>query len=73
MIDDDYEVGEEVSDEVPLRRVPTGYRELDRLLIGGIPENYPVILTSPFCDERDLLIKQFLEKGVEKDEILFQE
>ncbi len=52
-------------------RITTGYRDLDNLLFGGIPENYAVILTSPSCDERDLLIKRFLEIGAKKDQITF--
>ncbi len=60
----------EISESL-LNRIATGYEELDKLLIGGIPETYPVILTSPFCDERDLLIKRFLKAGVENGEIVF--
>jgi KaiC/GvpD/RAD55 family RecA-like ATPase len=45
-------------------RVSTGYEDLDNLLLGGIPENYTVILASPSCDERDLIIKRFLEAGM---------
>jgi len=51
----------EVLEVAAQKRIATGYKDLDKLLLGGIPENYPVILTSPFCDERDLLIKRFLE------------
>jgi serine/threonine protein kinase/Tfp pilus assembly protein PilF len=54
-----------------LSRVPTGYEEVDTLLSGGIPENYAVILTSPSCDKRDLLIKKFLETGAKKGEVTF--
>jgi len=60
----------ELSEAFP-SRVATGCEELDKLLIGGIPETYSVILTSPFCDERDLLIKRFLKVGAEKGEIVF--
>ncbi len=60
----------EISEGFP-SRIATGYAELDKLLIGGIPETYPVILTSPFCDERDILIKRFLEVGANKGEIVF--
>ena len=49
----------------------TGYADLDRLLCGGIPENYAVALTSPSCDERDLLIKSFLETGAKQGEVTF--
>ncbi len=52
-------------------RVTTGYRDLDNLLLGGIPENYAVILTSPSCDERDLLIEKFLETGAKRGEVTF--
>jgi serine/threonine protein kinase/tetratricopeptide (TPR) repeat protein len=52
-------------------RIPTGYEEVDTLLSGGIPENYAVILTSPSCDKRDLLIKKFLEAGAREGEVTF--
>jgi len=51
--------------------ITTGYEELDDLLFGGIPRNYAVILTSPSCDERDLLIKRFLEAGAKNGEVTF--
>ncbi len=50
-------------------RVPTGSEELDALLFGGIPEHYAVALTSPSIDERELLIKRFLEAGTNQNEI----
>ena len=52
-------------------RVATGYTDLDRLLCGGIPRYYAVILTSPSCDERNLLIKSFLEAGTRQGEVTF--
>ncbi len=48
-----------------MNKVSTGYGPLDGLLFGGIPERYAVILTSPSCDERDTLIKGFLENDAE--------
>jgi len=53
----------EVSEVVLPHRIATGYEDLDNLLFGGIPDRYAVILTSSSCDERDLLIKRFLESG----------
>jgi uncharacterized repeat protein (TIGR01451 family) len=50
-----------ISETILPGRISTGYKDLDNLLLGGIPENYAVILTSPSCDEKDLLIKRFLE------------
>jgi tetratricopeptide (TPR) repeat protein len=51
--------------------VATGYADLDNSLFGGIPETYAVILTSPSCDERNLLIKSFLEAGAKKGEVTY--
>ena len=61
----------EVSEAVLPNRIPTGYGNLDNSLFGGIPKNYAVLLTSPSCDERDLLIKKFLETGAKKGEATF--
>jgi predicted transcriptional regulator/KaiC/GvpD/RAD55 family RecA-like ATPase len=52
-------------------RISTGHKNLDSMLFGGIPENYAVILTSPSCDEKDLLVKRFLEAGAKKSQITF--
>lgn len=52
-------------------RVATGFEDLDSMLFGGIPENYAVILTSPSCDERDLLIERFLQAGIEAGQTTF--
>jgi KaiC/GvpD/RAD55 family RecA-like ATPase len=57
--------------EVSKGYVATGYADLDNSLFGGIPQNYAVLLTSPSCDERNLLIKSFLETGAKKDEVTF--
>jgi KaiC/GvpD/RAD55 family RecA-like ATPase len=61
----------EVSKIVLTDRVTTGYSRLDNLLFGGIPKNYAIILTSPSCDERDLLISRFLEAGATEGQITF--
>jgi KaiC/GvpD/RAD55 family RecA-like ATPase len=52
-------------------RVTTGNDALDYLLLGGLPENYAVVMTSPSSDERELLIDRFLEAGVKNGEITF--
>lgn len=61
----------EVSKIILPNRITTGYEGLDNLLFGGIPENYVVILTSPSYDERDLLIKRFLEAGAKMSQTTF--
>jgi len=52
-------------------RITTGYAHLDNLLYGGIPKSFAVMLTSPSCDERDLLIHSFLEAAVKDGEATF--
>lgn len=52
-------------------RITTGYGDLDDFLYGGIPQNYAVVLTSCSCDERDLLIRRFLQAGVKNDQTTF--
>ncbi|MCK4435773.1 tetratricopeptide repeat protein, partial [Candidatus Bathyarchaeota archaeon] len=60
----------EISEVLP-DHITTGYGDLDSLLSGGIPRNYAVILTSPSCDERDLIIERFLEAGVKEGQVTF--
>ena len=57
--------------EVLPGRVPTGFAELDALLFGGMPQNYAVALTSPSTDEREMLVKGFLEEGAKAGETTF--
>jgi KaiC/GvpD/RAD55 family RecA-like ATPase/tetratricopeptide (TPR) repeat protein len=52
-------------------RVSTGTTELDSLLLGGIPNEYAVVLTGSPSDEREYLIRNFLEAGTKDDEIIF--
>jgi predicted transcriptional regulator/KaiC/GvpD/RAD55 family RecA-like ATPase len=52
-------------------RVSTGYGGLDDLLLGGIPKNYAVILASPSCDEKEMLVRRFLEAGAQNSELVF--
>ncbi|MDH5495106.1 MAG: hypothetical protein OEY24_05335 [Candidatus Bathyarchaeota archaeon] len=58
--------------EIPTSgRITTGYKNLDRLLGGGIPEKYTVTLNAPSCDEREMLIRTFLENGARQGETIF--
>jgi KaiC/GvpD/RAD55 family RecA-like ATPase len=59
----------DVSKAVLPGRIPTGYSDLDDLLLGGIPENYAVVLISPSSDKRDMLINKFLEIGARSGDI----
>jgi len=62
---------EPVTEVVLPEHIATGFADLDDLLFGGMPRNYAVILTSPSCNERDMLIKRFLETGAREGQITF--
>jgi tetratricopeptide (TPR) repeat protein/KaiC/GvpD/RAD55 family RecA-like ATPase len=64
------EIGK-VSKPKLVEHVSTGYKYLDKPLYGGIPSNFAVMLTSPSCNERDLLVKSFLETGAKNSEVTF--
>ena len=53
-------------------RVTTGLAELDKLLLGGIPEKHAVVLSAPSCDEREMLVNHYLRAGAEASETTFQ-
>jgi KaiC/GvpD/RAD55 family RecA-like ATPase len=52
-------------------RVSTGTKELDSLLLGGIPKEYAVVLTGPPSDEREHVINNFLEAGTKQEQTTF--
>jgi KaiC/GvpD/RAD55 family RecA-like ATPase/tetratricopeptide (TPR) repeat protein len=52
-------------------RISTGSEDLDALLFGGIPKKYAVALTSSSTDEKEQLVRHFLEAGVQTDETTF--
>lgn len=61
-------VAMEIPEVVLPGRMTTGYKDLDNLLYGGIPENCAVVLSSTSCDERGLLVKRFLEAGAKENQ-----
>jgi predicted ATPase len=65
------ETGTVASVPKPTELVCTGYADLDKLLSGGIASNSALVLTSPSCNERDALVKSFLETGAKKGEATF--
>ena len=50
-------------------RVDTGFEGLNDLLFGGIPKNYAVMLAAPSCDEREMILRRFLEVGAQNGEV----
>ncbi len=60
-----------VEEVILFNRIPTGTKEMDALLLGGIPERYAVVLTGSPSDEREIFIRNFLETGVEEGQTSF--
>jgi KaiC/GvpD/RAD55 family RecA-like ATPase len=59
-----------VMERILPNRVPTGFKDLDNLMFGGIPQNYSVLLTAESCDERDLIVKRYIEAGALGNDIV---
>jgi KaiC/GvpD/RAD55 family RecA-like ATPase len=57
--------------EKTVGKISLGTSEIDQLLLGGIPEHYAVVLTGSPSDEREIIIKNFLEEGTKEDQITF--
>jgi hypothetical protein len=55
----------QVEEVIMENRVSTGTQELDSLLLGGIPKEYAVVLSGSPCDERERIMKNFLNAGVD--------
>jgi tetratricopeptide (TPR) repeat protein/KaiC/GvpD/RAD55 family RecA-like ATPase len=51
--------------------VPTNYEPLDKLLGGGLPSGSLVVVTSPACNEKDTLVRNFLKSGEKSYETTF--
>lgn len=54
----------EAAVESPRAVVPTGVPPLDYLLNGGLPTGTATLLTSPACDERDLILRRVIQTGI---------
>jgi len=49
----------------------TGYEDLDRMLGGGIPVEFAVLILAESYDERDLLIRKTIESNVARGKLTF--
>ncbi len=48
----------------PKQTISTGYAELDAVLAGGLPTGRSILIESPPCDERDLLLRKIIASGL---------
>jgi KaiC/GvpD/RAD55 family RecA-like ATPase len=44
--------------------ISSGYPDLDRLLVGGLPEGYAILILSASWDERNLLLRRIIESFI---------
>jgi KaiC/GvpD/RAD55 family RecA-like ATPase len=51
--------------------ISTRYPELDRVLAGGLPIGYAILIVSPPCDERDLLFRKIIESSLSMENPVF--
>lgn len=53
------------------KNISTGYGELDAVLEGGLPVGYAILILSPACDERDLLVRKIINSGLKEGRKVF--
>ena len=53
------------------QNIPTGFRELDTVLGGGLPIGFAVLIVSPPFDERDLLFRRIVESSLSMGTVIF--
>ena len=46
------------------RVLPTGYKALDEMLYGGLPVGSSIVLTGPPCDEKNMILRRFIETNL---------
>ena len=51
-------------------KVQFGQKTVDDALYGGIPKNSVVLITSPACEEKDIIVSRFIEAGLDQNEIV---
>ena len=47
--------------QVSQKLIPTGYVALDNILFGGLYPGSSIVLTGPPCDEKDMIVRRFME------------
>jgi len=51
-------------------KVQFGQKIVDDALYGGIPKNSVVLITSPACEEKDIIVSRFVETGLDQSEVV---
>lgn len=53
--------------QIPETLIATGYKALDGMLYGGLPVGSSIVLTGPPCDEKNMILRRFLETNLALD------
>jgi KaiC/GvpD/RAD55 family RecA-like ATPase len=51
-------------------KVAFGQKTVDDTLYGGIPKNGVLLITSPACEEKEIIVTRFVETGLDQTEIV---
>ncbi|MGQ0376376.1 MAG: RAD55 family ATPase [Nitrososphaerota archaeon] len=51
-------------------KVAFGQKMVDDALYGGIPKNGVLLITSPACEEKEIIVTRFVETGLDQSEIV---
>ena len=65
------EVAQEFDESEQESNIEIGFSILDKMLNGGIPPTFSVALSSPPNDQKNLLIRRYLESGLNQGQITF--
>jgi len=63
--------GQKVTVPILLGRVSTGTVDVDTLLLGGIPNNFSIVLVTSLTDEKQKIFSHFVAEGARFDEPTF--
>ena len=70
------ETGEQPNEELAVvfdpNKIAFGQKTVDDALYGGIPKNGVLLITSPACEEKEIIVTRFVETSLDQSEIVVQ-
>ena len=68
-VEDELDVDKEVF--IPEDRYSTGTNDFDRILKGGLLKSHSILLKTPSCDEKDMILYNIIKKVISQKGIIF--
>ncbi len=56
---------------IPENRFSSGTNDIDRILKGGLPKSQAILLKTPSCDEKDMILFNIMKKNIENQGCVF--